>query len=118
MTKELFRFRVYLEEENKMIYSENWAEDLSWSQINAWAQAGLLMQVTGLRDIQGKDVFEGDIVEVYNTYKEETFRGAVSYHNGAYTIRKDDLTSHSRFINYEIKVIGNIHENPKLLILG
>lgn len=117
MTKERFRFRVYLETENKMVYSEDWTEE-SWTQINQWAQAGFLMQVIGLKDTQGHDVFEGDIVEVYNTYKEETFRGSIQYHNGAYTIRKDDLTSHSRFINYEMRVIGNIFETPKLLIQG
>ena len=117
MTKERFRFRAYIEKENRMAYSDDWAE-LPWDQIRAWAQAGLLMQVIGLKDTQGQDVFEGDIVEVYNTYKEETFRGSVQYHNGAYTIRKDDLTSHSRFINYEIRVIGNVHETPKLLIQG
>lgn len=118
MIKERFRFRVYLEDENRMVYSDQWPKDLSWEQMDAWAQAGVLMQVTGLKDIQGKDVFEGDIVEVYNTYKEESFRGAVSFHNGAYTIRKDDLTSHNRFINYEIRIIGNLLENPKLLISG
>lgn len=117
MTKERFRFRAYLETENKMIFSENW-QDLSWGQIEQWAKAGMLMQVIGLKDTQGQDIFEGDIVEVYNTYKEETFRGSVHYHNGAYTIRKDDLTSHSRFINYEIRVIGNLFETPKLLIQG
>ncbi len=117
MTKERFRFRVYLESENKMLYSEAWKE-LSWMQIEAWAQRGLLMQVIGLKDTCGNDIFEGDIVDVYNTYKEETFRGSIHYHNGAYTIRKDDLTSHSRFINYEMKVIGNIHETPKLLNQG
>lgn len=117
MTKERFRFRVYLEAEHKMRYSEDWAE-LPWAQAAAWAQAGLVMQATGLKDTQGQDVYEGDIVEVYNTYKEETFRGAIYYHNGSYTIRKDDLTSHNRFINYEIRVIGNLFETPKLLIQG
>lgn len=114
MIKERFRFRVYLEAENRMLYSEEW-QDFSWPQIAKWAQEGLLMQVIGLKDIKGDDIFEGDIVEVYNTYKEEIFCGSVHYHNGAYVIRKDDHTSHGRFINYEIKVIGNVFETPKLL---
>lgn len=117
MTKDRFRFRVYLEAEDRMVYSEDWA-GYTWQQISEWAQQGLLMQVIGLKDTQGQDIFEGDIVEVFNTYKEETFRGSVQYHNGAYTLRKDDLTSHSRFINYEMHVIGNVYQNPKLLIQG
>ncbi len=114
MTGERFRFRVYLEEEKKMVYSDDWT-DLSWAQINTWAQAGILMQAIGFMDIKGRHIYEDDIVEVYNTYKEEMFCGSIHYHNGAYVIRKDDLTSHGRFINYEIKVIGNMHETPKLL---
>lgn len=114
MTNERFRFRVYLEAENRMLYSEDWT-GFSWDQVAKWAQDGLLMQVIGLKDVRGNDIFEEDIVEVYNTYKEEVFCGSVHYHNGAYVIRKDDLTSHSRFINYEMKVIGNTYETPKLL---
>jgi len=98
-----------------MLYSEAWDQVL-WPQAAQWAQEGLLMQATGLKDTQGQDIFEGDIVEVYNTYKEECFKGAVHFNNGSYFIRKDDLTSHSRFINYEMRVIGNVFETPKLLI--
>jgi len=115
MNKNQFRFRVYLAEENRMLYSEDW-EDRSWAQIRQWQEAGLLTQATGLRDAAGCDIFEGDIVEVYNTYKEEVFRGSVHFGKGAFFIRKDDLTSHDRWINYDIRVIGNVFENPKMLI--
>lgn len=114
MIKERFRFRVYLESENRMMLSEEW-DEISWQQMRQWAQDGKLMQVTGIKDTTGADIFEGDIVDVYNTYKEEAFRGSVHFHNGSYFIKKDDLTSHNRFINYEIKVIGNLFEDHKLL---
>lgn len=115
MTNERFRFRVFLESENKMLYSEDWV-GMTWLDAARWAEEGLLMQATGLKDVHGRDIFENDIVEVYNTYKEECFRGAVHFNNGSYHIRKDDLTSHSRFINYEMRIIGNTFETPKLLV--
>ncbi len=86
------------------------------NQIHAWHEDGKVMQVTGLKDIYKNEIYEGDIVEVFNTYKEEYFKGAVQYKNGSFYIQKDDLTSHYRWINYEIKVIGNIFETPQLLL--
>lgn len=115
MYKDKFKFRFFLEEEGKMIYSDQWSSE-TWDQIKTWHDAGKVMQVTGLKDVYKNDIYEGDIVEVFNTYKEEYFKGSVHYKNGSFYIRKDDLTSHYRWINYEIKVIGNVFENPKMLL--
>lgn len=116
MYKDKFRFRVFIKEESKMLYSDDWG-NITWDQIVKWHDSGIIMQATGFKDRTKNDIFEGDIVEVFNTYKEEYFKGSVQYKNGAFFIQKDDLTSHERWINYEIKVVGNIFENPKLLVL-
>ena len=115
MYKDKFKFRVFLEDEGGMHYSSEW-QDLTWKQIQIWHDADKIMQATGLKDIYKNEIYEGDIVEVFNTYKEEYFKGSVHYKNGSFYIRKDDLTSHYRWINYEIKVIGNTFENPQLLL--
>ena len=117
MTNSRFCFRAYLESEKRMTYSQDW-DALSWAIVREWARNGHLMQATGLSDVNGNAIYENDIVDVYNTYKEESFRGSVHFQNGTFFIRKNDLTSHNRFINYEIRVIGNLYENPKLLNQG
>ena len=115
MYKGKFKFRVYIEETKEMMYSDDW-NNTSWNQIKEWNEQGKIMQVTGLKDINKNDIYEGDIVDVYNNYKEESFKGSVEYKNASFFIKKDDLTSHDRWINYEMKIIGNKFENPKLLL--
>jgi len=69
-----------------------------------------LMQYTGLKDKNGKEIYEGDIVNNYE-YNYE-----VIFFNGSFglEISKDELKSPLCFYN-NIEVIGNIYENPELL---
>ena len=101
-------FRVWLKESGKMFYSSDW-HDIRWEDIKKWHEEKVLMQSTGLKDLEKNYIYEGDIVDVYNNFKEEYFRGSVEYKYGQFYIKKDDLTSHYRWINYEIKVIGTRH---------
>jgi uncharacterized phage protein (TIGR01671 family) len=78
-------------------------------------------QYTGLKDSTGKRIFEGDIVKVRDPYSgcwsvnggevifsTEYVGGWVLTSNG-----KDGLNIGTRTNN--IKIIGNIHDNPELL---
>jgi uncharacterized phage protein (TIGR01671 family) len=87
----------------------------------------ILMQFTGLYDKNGTEIYEGDIVELTNTYKgmntksiveidfiDFTFAGkwAEEYSPSGYMY--NPLGSYN-FPIVTIEVIGNIYENPELL---
>ena len=73
-------------------------------------------QYTGLTDINGKKIFEGDIVKCkdYLEAKPSEFQGYIDFKNGSYVIVGDFMT-HYRWLDYEVEVIGNIHDNPELM---
>lgn len=73
-------------------------------------------QYTGLTDKNGKKIFEGDIVEVQ--FPSAKAIGKVIFENGNYIVRYTSKMFNSLYYlieKREVKVVGNIHDNPKLL---
>ena len=79
-----------------------------------------LLQYTGLKDKNKKEIFEGDVVNyVYDTYKgEDNIKGEIVFFDGQYGIDAGDQLIGIRNVqDWEaIEVIGNIYSNPELLV--
>lgn len=84
-----------------------------------------LGQYTGLKDWNGKKIFEGDILEYIGKRKDnmnKVYRRKVVFHEGMFTLLSKELQAYSA-LNYHCmkdgrsawRVIGNIHDNPELI---
>ncbi|MFG5507258.1 YopX family protein [Enterococcus faecalis] len=77
----------------------------------------ILMQSTGLKDKNGVEIFEGDLV-YYIPFESHINNSIIVFEKGSFCkkmLRNGKLTSVKFIDSEEYEVIGNIHENPELL---
>lgn len=127
----VIKFRAWENFDNKMYncvvgntdkMDDDWTCPLVWDEEREeWLHSDtcVVMQYTGYKDCEGKEIYEGDILE-----KEGYWRARVEFDNGSFMIRDADSVRYSnRICNEPIgvfgmfgwKVIGNIYENKELL---
>ena len=93
-----------------------------------WYSTVELMQSTGLKDISGAEIYEGDIVKVLvqdiepKIMKDKMYVGAVIYKQGTFDIKSSKNTylgiipqMYMSDIDCVFRILGNIYENPELL---
>ena len=83
-----------------------------------------IIQYTGLKDKNGKKIYEGDILEI-DGGGSETSKGEVSFKDGCFIFKADwinvykgnypELKAYTDKSFCEVEIIGNIYQNPDLL---
>ena len=115
LPKREIKFRAWNKRENKMISHFHKTDDFGavlhdrddWEHI-------ILMQYTGLKDKKGKEIYEGDIVEIQVPVLG-TDRKPVIWYKERWTLKEYEgtLPFSNEIATFEI--IGNIFDNPELL---
>lgn len=80
-------------------------------------------QYTGLKDKNGKEIYEGDIIQEEIDFNSKMTDGVFTYvvewdnDTLSYSLRGSDNSIHDELwqTNLSRRVIGNIHENPELV---
>ena len=123
------KFRAWLKEERKMVnvetlfiginrlcFGNSKTEDLFFRDFEEVE----LMQYTGLKDKNGKEIYEGDIVLIKLDETSTWHKTVVGFKKGAFIanlIDKEDYVYifHHGFAGDDFEIIGNVYENKNLL---
>ena len=122
------KFRAWDKDSNAMIV--NSTRKISFKGDVDGGEDLILMQYTGLKDINGKEIYEGDIIGI-KTKNKPAYISEVLFKEGEFCYFDLDYTNKHKK-NYPLnaisseegvdhdgshicKVVGNIYENPKLL---
>lgn len=107
-----FKFRAWHKADEKMYEVYGFAQNkwfLKGKQFPMPNGAVVIMQYTGLKDRNGKEIYEGDII-LFNNFGDTLDKVVYSpgcFHTSGGGYLLDEIR--------EIEVIGNIYENPELL---
>ena len=103
------KFRAWDKVAKQIIFINSF-DDCTWNEILE-AYKDTMMEFTGLKDKNGKEIYEGDIIIV------DGKRCKTIFNLGEFTFQTEVDENAYYCIGYhsDCKVIGNIYKNPELL---
>ena len=129
------KFKAFIKDENKVVdvkelsfkYDEVVYESGRYTEVRSFKDVELI-QSTGLKDILGNDIYEGDIVKVLvkdedpKIMKDKIYTGIIVREQGVFDVKTFEDTRlgiipqmYMSNIDCVFRVLGNIYENKELL---
>ena len=130
------KFRVWdivkkaMSEVQAIVFTEEKVYPIYFKEIRRYIpfREAILMQSTSMLDVNGKEIFEGDVVRStwFNGYDDRVgYRkvGKVVYMNGYFGIEypgeaEQGYPATVLSSAIDVEVIGNIYQNPELMEVG
>ncbi len=115
------KFRAWNKGTKVMTYSVETSQEGFWAVMDGWGDDGIIQQFTGLKDKDGKEIYEGDVlrveshggVQIVEVKDNEGYAG-FDFFKGEELFPLTDYTDMMGF-DLNAEVIGNIYENPELV---
>lgn len=120
--KEMFKDTFAITESGQVVVVEQ--ESVASSPDYVFVDHLVIMQSTGLKDKNGKEIFEGDIISDGHTSRDIRHHQTLGFYtidgNGVEgffgdTASLEDFEEVSKYISENIEIIGNIYENKDIL---
>ncbi len=112
--KEMFKDTFSITESGQVVVVEQ--EDVMCPPDYIFVDHLVIMQSTGLKDKNGKEVFENDIVKMSkDVYSEPTYYEVVRHHGGAYRLESKQHGCELWLRHADCEVVGNVYENQEYL---
>ena len=118
--KEMFKDTFAITESGQVVVVEQ--ESVASFPDYVFVEHLVIMQSTGLVDKNGKEIFEGDVVQFEDCSEASDFlyinTGIIEWCQGGFHVTNRDSVLMEDLLDgdsLDVTIIGNIYENPELL---
>lgn len=116
------KLRAWDKSENVML-DDVYTFDIKWDTLNDFFKDKddlIFLQYTGLKDKNGREIYEGDLIRVFDPYMNYPANGVAKVvfshaYVGGWLAEADGKQMNIGTRTEFIEVIGSVHENPELL---
>ena len=119
------KYRLWNKDKNEW-EKDNWVilpnGDLMWVEYGNLVggvsmKNHILVKSTGINDIEGKEIYEGDIIKYWDNFDECYKLAVIKFDKGSFIMINDTINWNIGATNKDdkIRIVGNIYENEDLL---
>ena len=119
------KYRLWCKDKNEW-EKDSWVilpnGDLMWVEYGnlvggVYMKNHILVRSTEFKDIEGKEIYEGDIIRYWDNFDEHYRLAVIKLDKGGFIITNNRINWNIGLTNKDdkIKIVGNIYENKDLI---